>query len=108
MSYIRLRLWLGCDNINSIIIYSLILRFFISIFFWGGGARLLLFFLFHISSSWVKIRLHTKNELLMLSGSALKVELGGVAQDMWWMLRRICGGVVKLITFSTLTTVELH
>ena len=28
---------------------------------------------FHISTSWVKIRLHTKNNLLMLSGSALKV-----------------------------------
>ena len=60
--------------------------------FWEGGGLGDPYFFLHISSSWVKIRLHTENELLMLSGSALKVELGGVAQDMWWMLRRICGG----------------
>jgi hypothetical protein len=34
--------------------------------------------LFHISSSWVKIRLHTENQLPMLSGSAFKVKVVGV------------------------------
>ena len=42
----------------------------------GGGCDDPYFFL-HISSSWVKIRLHTKNQLPGLSGSALKVSLGG-------------------------------
>ena len=32
---------------------------------------------FHNSSSWVKIRLHTKNQLSGLPGSALKVCVGG-------------------------------
>ena len=54
----------------------------------------------------MKISLHTKNGLPMLSGSALKVELGGVAQDIWWMLRRICAGPTN--NFITLTTVELQ
>ena len=49
----------------------------------------------HISSSWVNIRFHTENQLPGLPGSALKVVLVGV------------GGVVQLITLSTLTTVEL-
>ena len=31
----------------------------------------------HISTSWVKIRLHTKNQLPRLPGSALKVPGGG-------------------------------
>jgi hypothetical protein len=31
----------------------------------------------HFSSSWVKIRLHTENQLPMLPGSALKVPVGG-------------------------------
>jgi hypothetical protein len=31
----------------------------------------------HISSSWVKIRLHTENQPPRLSRSALKVSLGG-------------------------------
>jgi hypothetical protein len=46
---------------------SFIFHFFLrssSIFFWG------------CLSSWVKIRLHTENQLPILSGSALKVELG--------------------------------
>ena len=47
-----------------------------------------------VSSSWVKIRLHTENKLPRLSGSALKV--------------LVVGWVVQLITLSTLTTVELH
>ena len=38
----------------------------------GGGSGDPYFFL-HISSSWVKIRLHTENQLPKLSGSALKV-----------------------------------
>ncbi len=59
----------------------------------GGGGSGDPYFFLHISSSWVKIRLHTENHLPGLPGSALKVCLvGGVAQDMWWMLRRICGG----------------
>ena len=36
------------------------------------------YFFLHISSSWVKIRLHTENHLPGLPGSALKVCLGGV------------------------------
>jgi hypothetical protein len=35
------------------------------------------FFLLHISSSWVNIRLHTENQLPRLPGSALKVPGGG-------------------------------
>ena len=35
------------------------------------------YFFLYISSSWVKIRLHTENELPMLPGSALKVPVGG-------------------------------
>ena len=33
---------------------------------------------FHNSSSWIKIRLHTENQLPGLPGSALKVCVGGV------------------------------
>ena len=40
---------------------------------------------FHISSSWVRIRLHTKNQLPRLSRSGLKFNHSGVV---WW------GGVV--------------
>ena len=38
----------------------------------------------HISSSWVKIRLHTENQLPKLSGSFLKVVVGGVGWVGWW------------------------
>ena len=47
---------------------------------WGGGLGDPYFFL-HISSSWVKIRLHTENGLPKLSRSALKAVVwsgGGV------------------------------
>ena len=69
----------------------------------GGGDP---YFFLYISSSWVKIRLHTENHLPGLPGSALKVCLVG--------LRRICGGccagyvVVQLITLSTPTRVEVE
>ena len=61
----------------------------------GGGYPI---FFLHISSSWVIIRLHTENELPVLSGSIIKVLLG------WW------GGVVvvQLITLSTPTLVEVE
>ena len=36
-----------------------------------------IFLLLHISSSWVKIRLHTENQLPRLPGSTLKVYVGG-------------------------------
>ena len=50
----------------------------------GGGLGDPYFFL-HISFSWVKIRLHTENQLPTLSGSALKVVMwGGVG---WWVVR---------------------
>ena len=49
----------------------------IDFFFGVGGEIGDPYFFLHISSSWVKIRLHTENELPMLSGSALKVELVG-------------------------------
>ena len=39
-------------------------------------------FFLHISSIWVKIRLHTENQLPRLSGSGLKV-CGGVVVG-WW------------------------
>ena len=39
----------------------------------GGGGLGDPYFFLHISSSWVKIRLHTENQLPKLSGSALKV-----------------------------------
>ena len=54
-------------------------------------------FFLHFVSSWVKIRLHTENQLPMLSGSALKVKLGGGV-----------GGVDQLITLSTPTRVEVE
>ena len=44
------------------------------------------YFFLHISSSWVKIRLHTENQLPRLPGSALKV-------PGWW------GGVVASYPF---------
>ena len=44
----------------------------------GGGSGDPNFFL-HISSSWVKIRLHAENHLPRLPGSALKVSVVG-----WW------------------------
>ena len=52
----------------------------INIFFCGGGGWGLgdPYFFLHISSSWVKIRLHTENELPMLPGSTLKVP------GWWW------------------------
>ena len=49
-------------------------RFLFFLFFSGGGSGDPYFFL-HNSSSWVKIRLHTKNQLPRLSGSALKVSV---------------------------------
>ena len=39
----------------------------------GGGGLGDPYFFLHISSSWVKIRLHTENQLPGLPGSALKV-----------------------------------
>ena len=38
-------------------------------------------FFLHFSSSWVKVRLHLENQLHVLSGSALKVYVGG-----WWVV----------------------
>jgi hypothetical protein len=40
----------------------------------GGGT---LFFFLCYSSSWVNLRLHTENQLCTMSGSALKVCVGG-------------------------------
>ena len=50
---------------------------------------------FHNSSSWAKIRLHTENQLHGLPGSALKVSVGG-------------GGVGQPITLSIPTRVEVE
>ena len=52
----------------------------------GGGGLGDPYFFLNISSSWVKIRLHTENQLPTLSWSALKVQVVVVG------LRRICGG----------------
>ena len=46
-------------------------------FFVGGGGLGDPYFFLHISSSWVKIRLYAENQLPMMSGSALKVVVGG-------------------------------
>ena len=43
----------------------------------GGGGLGDPYFFLHILSSWVKIRLYTENQLPMLSGTALKVYVGG-------------------------------
>ena len=51
---------------------------------------------FHISSSWVKIRWHSKNQIPRLSGSALKFK--------WWG----GGGMVHLIILSLPTWFELE
>ena len=67
-----------------------------------GGAGDPNFFL-HISSSWVKIRLHTENHLPGLPGSALKVCLVGGVGGVGWV-----GWVVQLITLSTPTRVEVE
>ena len=48
-----------------------------------GGGQVTSFFL-HIFSSWVKIRLHTKNPLPRLPGSALKFSVGGGFQPIMW------------------------
>ena len=64
----------------------------------GGGGGVHPIFFLHISSSWVKIRLHTENELPVMSGSVIKVLLGG-----WGG-----GVVVPLITLSTPTLVEVE
>ena len=60
-----------------------------------GWVRSPKFFLY-ISSSWVKIRLHTENQLPRWSGSALKVCLG------WWVV------VVQPIPLSLPTRVEVE
>jgi hypothetical protein len=43
------------------------------------------YFFLHFSSSWVKIRLHTKNQLPRLPGSALKVPVVVVVVVGWWL-----------------------
>ena len=61
---------------------------------WGGGLVDPYLFL-HISSSWVKIRLHTNNQLPRLPGSLCGWWVG------WWV-----EWVVQLITLSLPTRVE--
>ena len=60
-----------------IITYLIVIMILMMIYL--GGVRGLgdPYIFLHISSSLVKIRLHTENKLPMLSGSALKVLLGG-------------------------------
>ena len=67
-----------------------------------------LYLFLHISTSWVKIRLDTKNQPPRLSRSALKVSLGGVGNMVQYGAVHSDNMVVQLITLSTLTTVELH
>ena len=50
---------------------------------------LFIYFLLQISSVWFKIRLHTKNQLHRLSGSALKVCVGG--GGVWVGSTQLCG-----------------
>ena len=56
----------------------------------------------------VKIRFHTENQLPRLPGSALNVPGGGVVQDIWWMLRRICGGCCAGYVVPTYYHVKLQ
>ena len=65
-----LRLCSGCGQAVTIYIY-IIIHLIIIIFFVGERGEVGdPYFFLHISSNWVKIRLHTENELTMLSGSA--------------------------------------
>ena len=56
--------------VDSIIFYLIIIIFF----FWRDDLHCFL----HISSSWVKMRWHTENQLPGLPGSGLKDWVGGV------------------------------
>ena len=58
-------------------------------------------FLLHISSSWVEIRLHTKNQPSSLPGSALKVCGGVVVVVVGWVTDQLCGHT------NSLNSVEL-
>ena len=67
-------MWLGCDNIYTYYYLSNRYNDFDDDDFFLGGRGLGDPYIFlHISSSFVKIRLHTENELPRLSRSALKV-----------------------------------
>ena len=63
----------------------------------GGGGLCDTYFFLHILSSCVKIRLHTKNQLPGVSGSALKVVVGWGGWVGWV--------VVQLTTLSLPTRV---
>ena len=54
----------------------------------GGGDLVTPNFL-HISSSWVKIRLHAKIQLPGLPGMALKVVVGWVGGWWWWLVGKL-------------------
>jgi hypothetical protein len=61
----------------TIYIILLFIIYFKKKFKKGGGGRGYPYFFLHISTSWVKIRLHAENQLPRLPGSALKVYVGG-------------------------------
>ena len=75
-SQLVLRFSWGCNNYYVIQISVYILG-------WRGGGSGDPYIFLHISSSWVKIRLHTENQLPGLSGSALKDWLGWVGGVGW-------------------------
>ena len=56
----------------------------------GGGGLGDPYFFLHISSSWVKIRLHTENQLTGLHGRALTVS---VVVVVWWANPLLCHSV---------------
>ena len=60
---------------------------------------------FHISSSWVKIRLHTENQLLRLSRTALIVMKPGVVVVWWWWWW--CGGGGGFFTDNNTTPTKV-
>ena len=58
-------------------------------------------FCLHISSSWVKIRLYTENQLPRLPGSVLKVR-GGAAKD------KLCSSTKLLVELIWVVTIKCY
>ena len=59
----------------------------------------------HISSSWVKIRLYTENQLPSLPGSALKVPVVGWG---WWVTTHYKVKLQLMLRLSGAVTIGSH
>jgi hypothetical protein len=81
-------------------VFEVIFHFFEVIILVQKKKMKVVFHLLGHFSCWVKIRLHTENQLSMLSGNALTIYVGLVGGVVWWV-------VVQLITLYTTTQVEL-